>query len=282
MKTGISIWAFPSDWKLDKCFALTAETGFDGIELAYASDGPLTASTTSDDINSLLRLARSTSVEILSLASGIFWSVNLLSDDSTERDKAKAHLCRMLEVASDLEVPTILVVPGFAGPFEAGPPVIRDYQLTFDRAIADFQGIAPLAERLGVSIGIENVWNKFLSSPIEMRAFVDAVGSQSVGVYFDVANCLRTGYPEHWIQLLAHRIKGVHFKDFRVNVGTLLGFTDLFEGDVDFGAVVSALHDVSYRGACVVEAFTRTPYPEVVVQRAGADIRRVFDTAGVA
>jgi hexulose-6-phosphate isomerase len=264
----------------ERCFALMADTGFDGIELAYAEDGPLTPTTTTDEIKSLLRSAHSANVEILSLASGIFWNVNLLSDDSAERDRAKAHLRRMLEIASDLQVPSILVVPGFAGPFEAGPPVIRNYQLASDRALADFREIAPMAERLGVSIGIENVWNKFLSSPIEMRAFVDEVGSPSVGVYLDVANCLRTGYPEHWIQLLAHRIKGVHFKDFRVNVGTLHGFVDLFEGDVDFGAVVTALHEVGYEGACVVEAFSRSPYPEVVVQRAGADIRRVFDTAG--
>ena len=274
-KTGISIWAFPNSWPLEHSFALAAESGFDGIELSYAADGPLNPATNAEGIQSILHAAHVAGIEVLSVASGIFWSVNLLSDDPNERAVGKQHLRRMLEIAAALEVGAVLVVPGFAGPFEAGPPVIRDYDVAFTRAVDDFREMAPVAERLGVAIGIENVWNKFLSSAFEMRSFVDSVGSGSVGVYLDVANSLRTGYPEQWIRMLGHRIKGVHLKDFRVNVGTLNGFVDLFEGDVDFPTVMEALREVGYDGPLVVEAFSRSQYPEMLVRRAGADIRRV-------
>jgi L-ribulose-5-phosphate 3-epimerase len=280
MKKGISIWAFPEEWPLERSFALAAEAGFDGIEMAYAIDGPIHPQVTAADLAELRNAASRAGLEISSMASGIFWSVNLISDDLQEREDAKQHLRRMLEIAADLEVSYILVVPCFAGPFEAGKPVIRDYEEAYQRAISDFQELAPVAERLNVAIGIENVWNKFLSSAMELRAFIDAVDSPQVGAYFDVANCLRTGYPEHWIRILGRRIKGIHFKDFRTNVGTLQGFVDLFEGDVEYPQVMAALKEVAYDGYCVVEVFARELYPEMVVLRAGADIQHVLSASG--
>lgn len=70
-----------------------------------------------------------------------------------------------------------------------------------------------------IHIGVENVWNKFLLSPLEMRAFIDEIGSEWIGSYFDVGNVVYAGYPEQWIRILGKRIKKVHFKDFRRNPG---------------------------------------------------------------
>jgi len=276
MYTGISVWAFPSDWSLERVFALAVEAGFDSIELAYARTGPITPETTAEEFAAIHTLATDAGLRISSLASGIFWEVNLLSDDDAVRAEALLHLRNMLHAASALQVQSILVVPGFIGPFESGAPVVKDYMVAYERAIADFKSVAPLAEELGIGIGIENVWNKFLSSPLEMRTFLDAVGSPAVGVYLDIANSLRTGYAEHWIKILGSYLKGVHFKDFRTDVGTLQGFVDLFEGDINFTTVMQALDEVGYQGACVVEVFARAQYPEMVVLRAGADIRRIF------
>ena len=103
MKKGISIWAFPEDWALTRSFALAAEAGFDGIEMAYAADGPIHPHVTASELADLRNAARNAGLEITSLASGIFWSVNLISDNTQEREAAKQHLRRMLEVAADLE-----------------------------------------------------------------------------------------------------------------------------------------------------------------------------------
>lgn len=277
LKKGISIWAFPSDWSLRDCFRLADEANFNGIELAYATEGPITPDSSEAELGSIRKEAGEAGLEISSLASGIFWQVNTISDDAGEREQAKSHLIRMLEIASTLEVGLILVVPGFIGPFEAGPPVVKDYEVAYQRAADIFKEIDPLAQRLGVVVGIENVWNKFLTSAYETKSFLDLVDSPYVGCYFDVGNCLRTGYPEQWIRILGSRIKGIHFKDFRVNVGSLQGFVDLFEGDVDFEAVMAALNEIGYEGYCIVEVFSRPMYPEMVVKRAGVDIGRVFE-----
>ena len=172
------------------------------MSLAYDLKGNVHAGATTAELKAIQKQAKSAGVELSSLATGVFWQVNLISDSDEERTKAKHHLNQLLRCASDLEVGCVLVVPGFVGPFEAGAPVVKDYDTAFTRAVSDFQEAAVVAEKLGVAIGIENVWNKFLSSAWEMRAFIDSVGSPFVGSYFDVGNCLRSGYPEQWIRML--------------------------------------------------------------------------------
>jgi hexulose-6-phosphate isomerase len=93
----------------------------------------------------------------------------------------------------------------------------------------------------------------------------------------DVGNVLRTGYPEHWIRILGSRIHKVHFKDFKVSIGTLGGFVDLLRGDVDFGAVMSALRDVGYDDYAVVEMFPKAELAEHCIRQAAQDMQVILD-----
>ncbi|MEG1242542.1 MAG: sugar phosphate isomerase/epimerase family protein, partial [Oscillospiraceae bacterium] len=131
--------------------------------------------------------------------------------------------------------------------FFAGSEVI-DYDIAYERSLAALRELAPYAEEKGVNIGIENIWNKFLLSPLEMRDFLDAVGSPRVGAYLDVGNMMLFGYPQHWIKILGSRIKKVHFKDYRRAVGSLAGFVDLLAGDVDWDKVVEGFDAIGYEG----------------------------------
>src|SRR6185503_1124987 len=109
------------------------------------------------------------------------------------------------------------------------------------------------AEARGVVIGIENVWNHFLVSPIEMRDFIDRINSPWVAAYFDVGNVLRYGIPQDWILTLGKRIARVHVKDFKTRMGTIEGFCPIGDGDVDWPAVTAALHFVGYNGPLTFE-----------------------------
>ena len=140
------------------------------------------------------------------------------------------------------------VVPDTANvSFFAGSEVI-DYDVAYERSQAAFRELAPYAERKNVIIGIENIWNKFLLSPLEFRNFLDEIGSDYVAAFLDVGNMLMFGYPQHWIKILNKRIKKVHFKDFRRDVQRLSGFVDLLAGDVDWPAVIKAFDDIGYDG----------------------------------
>ena len=62
---------------------------------------------------------------------------------------------------------------------------------------------------------MEEVWNKFLISPIEFARYVDSFKSPWVRAYFDVGNVLLFGYSQDWIRTLGKRIVKVHLKDFK-------------------------------------------------------------------
>ena len=112
----------------------------------------------------------------------------------------------------------------------------------------------PAAERAKIILTPENVWSKFLLSPLEMRAFVDQFHSPWLQTHFDIGNCMQYGYPEDWILTLGSRIKRIHVKDYKLSTRGEQGrFVDLLEGDNDWPAVMKALDDIGYDGWGIAE-----------------------------
>ncbi|NGM82905.1 sugar phosphate isomerase/epimerase [Paenibacillus sp. 7124] len=248
MKKGINIWSFSEGTPIKECVRLAKAAGFDGIELSLNESGEMGLQTTEKEARELRDSIAEAGLEIAGLATGLYWSYAMTSESEANRTKAMDVCKKQLELAAVLGADTILVIPGAVGvDFIPGSEVVS-YDKAYDRALESIGKLAPEAERLGVSIGIENVWNKFLLSPLEMRGFIDAVGSRFVGSYLDVGNIVHSGYPEQWVRILGDRIKKVHFKDYRREAGGLHGFVDLLAGDVDYPAVVSALKEIGYDG----------------------------------
>jgi len=151
-------------------------------------------------------------------------------------------------------VKTLLVVPGTLAVSSDSADHVP-YDVAWERMKSAIARVVPVAAQTGVTLGIENVWNKVLLSPLEMRDFIDGFESQTVGDYLDVGNMIIQGYAEDWVRILGSRVSCVHFKDFKRKVGTSDGFCDLLEGDVNYPAVMGALRAVGYDGACIAEFF---------------------------
>lgn len=264
MKKGISIWSF-AETDLRKCMELAKDAGFDGLELALDEHGPVSLESTKEDIMKVKAMADEIGIELYSIACGLYWTYNYTSANEENVIRAKEITKKQLEVASWLGCDTILVVPGAVEvAFEPGEVV--EYDVAYDRALNALRELAPVAESLNVSIGVENVWNRFLLSPMEMADFIDKVGSDYVGSYFDVGNVLFSGYPEHWIKILNKRIKKVHFKDYRRAAGDLHGFVDLLAGEVNWPKVMEQLEKIGYDGWVSAEMLPPyTYYPETIV-----------------
>lgn len=253
MKKGINIWSFPSGMGVYDCIKLAKEAGFDGIELGLNEKGEMSLESSDGEIYEYKKMAEDTGIELTSLATGLYWDYPLTANDQKIRDKSKEILRKQIYAASLLGVDSILVVPGAVGvDFVPGFDVV-DYDVAYDRSYEAIKELSSYGEEMKINIALENVWNKFLLSPLEMRDFIDKIDSPYVGAYFDVGNVIYSGYPEQWIRILGNRIKKVHFKDFRREVGTLAGFVDLLAGDVDYPAVVKALEDVGYDGYVIAE-----------------------------
>jgi L-ribulose-5-phosphate 3-epimerase len=241
--------------------------GYEGVELCFGA-GEFAPGVTEDRCRAVRDAARGLGMRIDSLASGDYWTRSLTSPDASVRAEAVAFTKEYLRVAAWVGAKVVLVIPGaVAVPWDASQPVVP-YAEAWKQATISIRKCLPTAQKVGVSMGIENVWNWFLADPVAMRTFVDQFKSPRVGAYFDVANCLLNGYPEHWIEILGGRIKAVHFKNFtrRDCGGTLHGFgDDILAGDVDWPAVTAALEKAKFSGPVTAEMIPFSRLPDLVL-----------------
>jgi hexulose-6-phosphate isomerase len=216
--------------------------GLDGLEITV---GDCVAADISEaECADIKAAAAEAGIGLKTLATGFYWGCSLGSPDESERATAVAFTRQYLQIAAWLGAETILVVPGAVDvAWDPSRPVVP-YQQVWDISADALRSVLPLAEELGVTIALENVWNKFLTGPMEMKLYVDQFESEHIGVYFDTGNCMIAGYPEHWLQVLGSRIKAIHLKNFQRDDagGVLHGFGDnLLAGDLDFAAVKHAI-----------------------------------------
>lgn len=280
MKKAISVWSFPFEWDLDRKLALASEAGFAGFEIDLTETGPVGLNSSVEEVRAVRRKVEAKGLQLSGLATGLYWGANAASADEATRRRAGEILRAQIRCASALGVDAVLVVPGAVGvDFVPGAEVVP-YEDAHRRAREFLQEALPEAQRAGVTLCVENVWNKFLLSPLEMRAFIDSLASPAAASYFDVGNALLTGYPEHWIAALGQRIRRVHFKDFRRNVGTIDGFCDLLSGDVNWPAVMKALRAVGYNGWIAAEMIPPVPFykycPEILIHNTSRAMDAIF------
>ena len=277
MKISASYWIF--DGGLDGSLPIksameqASKMGFEGIELGIASQGVLTHNTSQAECEEIVREAEKHGLEISGVASGESWTTSPTANDEDVRKKIIDFTRKALQITHWLGSDAYLFVPGAVEVFFLPDAEVIPYDVCYQRASEAISQLVPVAEKLGVAIAVENVWNKFLLSPLEMREFIDNFNTSQVGVYFDVGNVLLTGYPDQWIRILGSRIKRVHIKDFKLSVGNVDGFVDLLEGDVDFEAVKQALSEINYDGYVTAEMIPFTPgRPE----KTAAAMKKIF------
>jgi L-ribulose-5-phosphate 3-epimerase len=269
MKKSMSVWSFPESIPIDNRLIITKEAGFDGFEMDLTQEGPVNLNSETSDLLAFRRLVERNGLELSGLASGLYWSLNGASESPSIREEALQLMIRQLQVAEIMGIDAILIVPGSVGVDFMPCSEVVPYEKAFERAGHLIRKSLPYAEKHRVKIGIENVWNKFLTSPLEMRSFIDQFDSEWVGAYFDVGNALANGYPEHWIEILGQRIVRMHWKDYRRAVGSANGFCDLLSGDVSWPEVIGAVRRISYNGWITAEMIPPMPFykhcPEVLI-----------------
>ncbi len=291
IKKGINIWSFGAGRSLADCLAIARAAGFEGIELVLSARGELTPQSTPEEVRAIRRQAEAAGLQINSLATGLFWHYSLTSDQPENRRRACDLIRCLIDTAALLGADTVLTCPGAVGvdfkpedvvpdaepgAFFTGSEVI-DYEVCYERSLAAYRELAPYAGARQIVIGIENIWNKFLLSPLEMRDFIDKIGSPWVAAFLDVGNVLQWGYPEQWIRILGPRIRKIHFKDYRRGLPSLAGFVDLLAGDVDWGKIYAELTRIGYDGWVNAEMCpTYRQYTDQIIYNASAAMDRIL------
>ncbi len=215
-------------------FKLAKKCGFDGIEASPMKD--------LDAARRLGRLARQAGVPIHSIVYG-GWGAPFSDPDPKVIKKGLAGMETALRSAKALGADTVLLVPA----------VVKEnvsYDQAYKRSQRHIRKLLPLAEELGVVIAVENVWNKFLLSPLEFARYVDEFESPWLKAYFDIGNVILFGYSQDWIRTLGKRTVKIHLKDFKRRG---YEWTNLLDGDVNWPQVRRALDEIGYNGYLTTE-----------------------------
>lgn len=266
MKKGINMWCFPEEYRVDHCMKVAKEAGFDGIELNMeednrdSSDQRLTLASNEKDILRIKEMSERIGLETPSISTALSWKNMLCSEGSATREEGKTVVKKMIDAAVILGADTVLVVPGRVDEENS-------YIDCYNRSLQSLKELVSYAESNKVIIGIENVWNKFLMSPLEMRRFIGEIGSPYVKAYFDVGNVVNFSYPEYWIDILDELIAKVHVKDFKRDTGNMSGFTVLLEGDTRWDQVVNALEKANYDSYLTAELSPYKLYPDALIKQ---------------
>jgi hexulose-6-phosphate isomerase len=280
MIKGISAWSLPGGLEntltVPDALAQAEAAGFKAIELCIGESGVLSPDTSDAELAAMKSQIEASPVVVESLAAGFSWGANPVDDDPAVRQRGQDLHRAGIEVAGKLGLGDYLLVPGVVkSPISSS--IVR-YDHAMERAREFVASLAPVAEAAGVRICVENVWNGFFYSPLELLDFVNSFGSDAVGIYFDVGNVL--GYhqhPPHWIELLGEKIYRVHIKDFKESVGSLDGFCDLLEGDVPWAESMAALRAVGYDKTVIAEM---VPPWEGVIPRTSAAMDQILQMGG--
>ncbi len=308
MKKGISYWSFGADLgnanpSYSSVFSLAKKLKFDSVEasISSSSDSIIKFDSKTAELKVVASEAKKAGVEISSLATGEFWGVPPTSNDTKIRAKASKLIKDQIRVAAELGCKTILIVPGAVQPQFLPKAEHVQYNIAWERAASAIDAALPVAEKYGVVIGIENVWNRFLLSPIEMRFFCAQFGSPYVKCYLDVGNVMFNGFPQDWIEILGAKtaeakegyLAAIHVKDFRTHFflgnekGNLVkvrkscetiakgsgwtgaySFCDIGEGDLPQKEIIKALKKVGYKGYLTAEMLP--PYKGVLAKTSKA------------
>jgi L-ribulose-5-phosphate 3-epimerase len=227
----------PAGATIEEKFRMGREAGFEEIECPTTPDQARA--------EEMLAASKKTGLRIHSVMNQEHWNSPLSSSDRAVVDKSMEGMRTSLRNAKLWGADTVLLVPAVVN-------AQTSYSEAWERSQREIRKLIPLAQESKAIIAIEEVWNKFLLSPLEFAKYVDEFNSPWVKAYFDVGNVQISGFPHDWIRVLGKRIVKLHIKDFsfRKNVAT---FTPLLEGDIDFKAIHAALLDIGYKGTATTE-----------------------------
>lgn len=266
MRIGVNQFSFPAGYDVKDALRAAKKMGFDSIELCFTnasnaagSAGGVTdaldisgyvnrllnVNSTQKDIRELRKLCDDAGIAVSSVGGIVSFSIYPLNArNESMAQKSMDAVRKMMDAASILGGDTIQIMTGI---LTEDMGYLESYELTQKRiaALADYNP--------EIQIGIENVWNNMLYSPLEFNRFVDEMGRSNVGIYFDIANARRFGYPQQWIREMGKRILKYHLKDYRMSVDNINGFTNMLDGDVNYPEVIKAIRETGYDGDLIVE-----------------------------
>lgn len=225
-----------TDWNLrlganPNAVPLAAKLGFDGVQVSFGRKlvGDKMPLDNPDAVMLYLQLAAANKIAIDGTC------VDRLHDNGLKSDpKAPQFVLDSIRLTAALHT-RVLLLP-FFGKWAMQTDAEKNY------AADALRELAPVAQKAGVTLGLENT-----NSAEDNVRIMERAASPNVQVYYDVGNSTGNGFDVvkeiRWLG--KDRICQIHLKDNPDYLG---------EGKIPFPAVVQAIRDIGFDGYCNLEA----------------------------
>jgi hexulose-6-phosphate isomerase len=237
IKKGVLLEMLPAKFSYADRMKMARDVGFEVVQAPTTPD--------EHEAEEIRKAADGANVRIDSVMNMDHWKYPLSSSDPAVVEKSLAGMRTSLRNAKGWGSDAVLLVPAVVNPQTS-------YLDAWSRSQQGIRQLLPLAEGLKIVIAIEEVWNKFLLSPLEMKTYIGEFQSPWIQAWFDVGNVLLYGYPQDWIRTLGKSIVKVHLKDFK-RKESAYEWVNLGDGDVDWEAVREAFREIGYAGSAITE-----------------------------
>jgi hexulose-6-phosphate isomerase len=237
IKKAVEFEMLPKSGSYAERFQMARDAGFEQVECPTMPD--------EHEAEEVKKASEKTGLRIHSVMNMAHWKYPLSSSDPAVVAESVKGMETSLRNAHFWGAETVLLVPAVVN-------AETRYRDAWTRSQYEIRKLIPMAQQLNVIIGIEEVWNKFLLSPLEFARYIDEFNSPWIRAYFDVGNVVISGYPQDWIRTLGKRIVKLHIKDFKFE-NDVAKWTPLREGAINWPEVYKALHEVGYAGSATVE-----------------------------
>src|SRR5919199_1263049 len=235
IRKSVLISMLPKERSYAERFAMARDAGFEAVEMQTMANP--------DEAAEAKAAAQQAGLRIHSVMNMEHWQSPLSSSDPEVVNRSVRGMETSLKNAAFWGADTVLLVPAVVD----ANTTYKDAYTRSQRVIRE--RLLPIARDRKVIIAVEEVWNKFLLSPLEFARYVDEFQSPWLRAYFDVGNIVFYAFPQDWIRTLGKRIVKVHLKDFQLDrPAGRFAWRNLGEGDIDWVALRSAFADIGYRG----------------------------------
>ena len=187
----VLISMLPRELSYAQRFAMARDAGFTAIEMQTIARA--------EEAAEIREAASHAGLRIHSVMNADHWRFPISSADPSVVNQSVAGMETSLRNAKLWGADAVLLVPAVVDATTSYRDAwTRSQQVIRTRLLA-------LAQELRIVIAVEEVWNKFLLSPLEFARYVDEFDSPWLKAYFDVGNIVFYGYPQDWIRALGAR-----------------------------------------------------------------------------
>lgn len=265
-----SFWRFKDDSKLsiEQCIDEAARIGFEAVEILHIQ-------MESEEPGYLQRLKQRALINGLDLC-GFSTHQGFVSPDAEKRQKNIDHTIHAIELAYQLGIPTMRVNTGRWGTSKDFDELMANRGIEprlpgytdddgFRWVIDSFEKCLPVAEKCGVTLGLENHWGLGITAEGVLR-IVDAINSPWLRCTLDTGNFLESPYD---------RLEQMASKTVFVQAKTYYGGGIWYSLDLDYQRIAKMLRRHNYRGYVSLE-FEGNEAWETAIPKSLALLRQAF------